>query len=280
MAAPLTRLLFGTGGVPETVPPPRTTEGAIERLRQVGLGAMEVEFVRRVAMGPAAARAVARVADKAGVRLSVHAPYAVNLNAKEPEKVRASQDRLLLAARIAHLLGAETVNFHPAFYLNGDPRQVYQVVKVRLQEVVRQLRQDRISVRLRPEIMGKHSQFGTFEELLSLAQDVEGVLPTLDVAHWHARTGRVNSYDEFEDMLRQVERRLGRAALDDMHFHCSGIKYSKAGELSHLKLKESDFNYVDFLRAVKALEVKGMVICESPDLEGDALLLQQTYLEL
>lgn len=279
MASPFDRLLFGTGGVPKTAGN-SSTEAGLGRLQKVGLGALEVEFVRRVAMGPAAARHVAQVADKARIRLSVHAPYAVNLNAREPDKVRASQERLLQSARIAHILGADTVNFHPAFYLDGDPRVVYQAVKERLQEVVRQLREEGITVRLRPEIMGKHSQFGTLEELLSLAEDVEGILPTLDVGHWHARTGRCNTYDEFLDMLRQVERRLGRAALDKMHFHCSGIKYSKAGELAHLNLQDSDFNYVEFLRALKALDVKGIVICESPDLEGDALLLQRTYLEL
>ncbi len=280
MVTPFAKLLFGTGGVPETVPEPRTTEAGIRRLKAVGLGAMEVQFVRRVAMGPAAARVVAQAAAEAGVQLSVHAPYAVNLNAKEPDKVRASQERLLQSARIASVLGAKTMNFHPAFYLNTDPKQVYQSVKLRLQEIAQRLREDGVKVWLRPEMMGKHSQFGTLDEIVALAAEVEGVLPTLDVAHWHARTGRFNSYDEFVQMLRLVEQRLGRSALDNMHFHCSGIKYSKAGELSHLRLNDSDFNYLDFLRALRDLEVKGMVICESPDLEGDALVLQRTYQEL
>jgi deoxyribonuclease-4 len=34
---------------------------------------------------------------------------------------------------------------------------------------------------------------------------------------------------------------------------------------------------VELLRALKELEVKGLVICESPDREGDAQLLQETY---
>ena len=279
MATAFDKLLFGTGGVPKGVTPP-TTNAGIERLRKVGLNAMEVEFVQGVRMKEPGARVVAHVAALAGIRLSVHAPYAVNLNAREPEKVRASQERILHSASVAHVLGAETVNFHPAFYMDGDPRQVYQVVRQRLEEITHQLREAGVTVWLRPEIMGKHSQFGTLEEVLNLAADVQGVLPTLDVAHWHARTGRQNTYQEFVDMLRQVESRLGRAVLDNMHFHCSGIKYSKAGELAHLNLQESDFNYRDFLKALKDTGVKGMVICESPDLEGDARLLQRTYQEL
>jgi len=62
-----------------------------------------------------------------------------------------------------------------------------------------------------------------------------------------------------------------------MHIHLSGIKYSQHGELGHLNLRESDLRYVELLKALKELEVKGLVICESPNLEDDALLLQKTY---
>ena len=45
----------------------------------------------------------------------------------------------------------------------------------------------------------------------------------------------------------------------------------------HLNLRESDFNYTSFSRLLKEQDVKGMVICESPNLEEDALHLQETY---
>jgi deoxyribonuclease-4 len=64
-----------------------------------------------------------------------------------------------------------------------------------------------------------------------------------------------------------------------MHIHVSGIKYGKHGESKHLNMAEADFNYKDFIRALVDNKVKGMVICESPNLEEDALLLQQTYRE-
>jgi len=109
---------------------------------------------------------------------------------------------------------------------------------------------------------------------------VEGVAPCVDFAHWHARTGGFNSYEEFAAMLQQVEDSLGRQALDNMHIHISGVHYGRQGEIKHLNLKESDFHYIELLKALKTLEAKGVVICESPDREGDALLLQQTYAAL
>jgi deoxyribonuclease-4 len=128
--------------------------------------------------------------------------------------------------------------------------------------------------------MGKDSQFGTLEEVLQLCAEVEGVAPALDFAHWHARTGKVNSYNEFIAVLKKVEKRLGRAALDNLHIHVSGIRYGEKGENNHLNFAESDFNYEALVMALKDYKVKGMVICESPNLEDDAQLLKQAYEKL
>ena len=77
--------------------------------------------------------------------------------------------------------------------------------------------------------------------------------------------------------MLQIKERLGRAALDNMHIHLSGIAYGGKGEIKHLDLKESDLQYIELLKALRDYDVKGLVICESPNLEGDALLLQTNY---
>ena len=228
-------------------------------------------------MSEAGARLVAETATRESVRLSAHAPYFINLNAHEPEKIRASQDRLLRTARIASLCNAESVVFHAAFYLGDSPDKAYDTVKKYLAETLNRLRRENNRVWIRPEIVGKLSGFGTLEEILDLCTELERVAPCLDFAHWHARTGGLNSYQEFASILQQVKERLGKAALDNMHIHVSGIAYGKKGEIKHLNLKESDFQYTELLKALKDYDTKGLVICESPDLEEDALLLQETY---
>ena len=62
-----------------------------------------------------------------------------------------------------------------------------------------------------------------------------------------------------------------------MHLHISGIRYGDKGERNHLDLEESDFEYVELLQALKDHDAGGIVICESPNLESDAALLQGTY---
>jgi len=272
-------LLFGTAGIPISSRA-ATTQAGIERLRELGLGCLEVQFVQGVRMGEASARLVAETASREKVRLSVHAPYFINLNAHDPEKLAASQARLLQAARIGALCGARTINAHVAFYLGDPPPVVYQRVKQNLEKVIATLRREGNPATIRPELMGKESQFGNLEELLSLSAEIEGVRPTIDFAHWHARTGKNNSYEEFAALLKRVGERLGRPGLEDMHIHLSGIQYSKAGERKHLKLRESDMHYQALLQALKDSRAGGMVICESPNLEEDALLLQETYQSL
>jgi deoxyribonuclease-4 len=273
-------LLFGTAGVPVSAKL-RSTEAGIERIAELGLGCMEVEFVQGVKMSPQVAPSVRELAARKKVVLTAHGPYFINLNAVEPQKVHMSKERILQTARIAALFGARSITFHAAFYLKSTPAETYAVVKRHLQEVVNILRKEGNKVTISPEVTGKPSQFGTLEELLQLSSEMDGVLPCIDFSHWHARTGKANSYQEFLGMLDQVEKKLGRRGLDNMHIHLSGIAYGNKGEIKHLMLPDSDFKYAELLKALKERKAKGVVICESvPSLEQDALLLQQTYREL
>jgi deoxyribonuclease-4 len=273
-------LLFGTGGVPVSAKS-RSTEAGIERIAELGLGCMEVEFVQGVRMSPEVAASVGELAARKKVALTAHGPYFINLNAVEPQKVHMSKERILQTARIAALFGARSITFHAAFYLKNTPAETYAVVKRHLQQVMNILQKEGNEVTISPEVTGKPSQFGTLEEILQLSSEMEGVLPCIDFSHWHARTGKANSYQEFLGMLDQVEKKLGRRGLDNMHIHVSGIAYGNKGEIKHLMLPESDMQYTELLKALKERKAKGVVICESvPYLEQDALLLQQTYRDI
>ena len=57
-------------------------------------------------------------------------------------------------------------------------------------------------------------------------------------------------------------------------------EYTQKGERKHLNLEESDMNYKDLLKAMKQFNVKGAVVCESPNIEDDAQLLKNYYLSL
>jgi deoxyribonuclease IV len=272
----MTGLLFGTAGIPASTWPKTTSDG-IRRVAALGLDCMELAFVHGVYLNEAEAKATTGVARNNGIRLSAHAPYFMNLNAHDPRKSRTGQGILHRAARIADLCGAANLVFHPGFYMGDPPAGVYKIIKTAMAEVLEKLTQEDNPITLRPEVSGKTTQFGTVDEVLRLTTDLAQVSPCIDFAHWHARGGAFNSFGEFNALLRDMEKTLGRAALDNMHIHVSGIEYGKGGERRHLPLQASDLHYEEILRALKEHNVQGMVICESPNPEEDALLLQETY---
>ena len=56
-------------------------------------------------------------------------------------------------------------------------------------------------------------------------------MPVIDFSHLHARSiGKINSYNEFKDILILIEKKLGKNALQEMHIHVSGINYGEKGE--------------------------------------------------
>ncbi|MDI6783156.1 MAG: deoxyribonuclease IV [bacterium] len=275
-----TKLLFGPAGTPHSSKSSSSVDG-VKRIAELGLGCMELEFVQGVRMGAETAKQVQVAMQEAGVRLSVHAPYYINLTSKEIEKQQASIKRILDSARIGWLCGADSVVFHAAFYQGEDPKKVYQGVKSHLQDIVAILKKEKNQTWIRPETTGKGSQFGTVEEIIQLSLEIDRVLPCVDFSHLHARSnGKMNSYNEFAGVLELLNKKLGRKALDTMHIHISGIKYGEKGEREHLNLKDSDFKYQELLKAFRDFKIAGYVICESPNLEEDALLLKKTYEKL
>ncbi len=270
------RLLFGTAGVPESSPQ-TSTLSAIQHVHDLGLDAVEIEFVRGVKIESDTARKVKVKAEALKVGLSAHAPYYVNLASPESGKRLQSQGHLLRSARMGAQCGAGCVVFHAGYYGTGTPEKTYDLIKKELKDVISVLRSERNPVILRIETMGKKSQFGSLDEALTLCQEVEGLAPCLDFSHLHAREGRANSYLDFHRILKKVGKRLGPAALKSIHIHISGIEYGEKGEIKHLNLPESDFRFDEWIGALRDFDVEGTVICESPQRETDALMLKKLY---
>ena len=273
-------LVFGTAGVPLSAEP-RTTIDGIKHARNLGLGAMELEFVRSINITKEKAPEVRKTADDNNIILTCHAPYFINLNSLEKEKIKASIQRILNSARIANLCGCYSVCFHAGFYMKQEPKSVYATIKDNLKEIVSALKKENNNIWIRPETTGKETQFGNMDEILQLSQELDNVMPCVDFAHFHARTnGKYNTYKEFASILEAIEKKLGRKGLENMHMHITGIAYGPKGEKNHLNLKESDLKYEELAKALKDFKVKGVAISESPNIESDALLMQRVYNKL
>jgi deoxyribonuclease-4 len=269
-------LLFGTAGVPHSSDDDSSL-AALERIKGLGLDGLELEFVNGVKMGLDTAAKVREKAARLGVRLSAHAPYFINFNSPDPGKRLQSQERLLKTARVGAACGATSIVFHAAFYGQDTSEKAYAAVKRELATVQSIVRAERLAVTLRIETMGKRSQFGSLDEVLALCRDVDGLQPCLDFSHLYAREGKVNAYLDFERVLSKVARKLGPRSLRNVHIHIAGIHFGDRGEIKHLNLEETAFRTDEWLQVLRDLGVEGMVICESPNLEGDAVMLKKLY---
>ena len=130
--------------------------------------------------------------------------------------------------------------------------------------------------------MGKSAMLGSFEDTLEMSRLIPGVKPCLDFAHLHARPGdgTMNTYDEWARLLEAYGEALGEDALGDLHMHLSGIEYGPKGEKEHLPVEEADLDLKALFRALHDFDCRGRILCESPAMEDDALILKQLWDEV
>ena len=270
-------LHFAVAGTPHTTPKPGGTVEGLKHAASLGITAMEMEWVQRVPKNPERIAEIRSVAQKHTMYLTVHAPYFINLNAQETSKLEASKKRILDAMEMGQLAGAHSVCVHPAFYLKMDPDEVYDNVARATEDILKRAKKMNLTINLAYETMGKPTQFGSLEEVLRLSKEF-GIYTGVDPAHMHARSnGAWNSAEEWHEMFDLYEKYLGKKSLKSMHMHYSGIEYSEKGERKHLPLQESDAKWRDFLKVLKEREIAGTVVCESPLLEEDTLVLMKEF---
>jgi deoxyribonuclease-4 len=274
------RLLFGTAGVPNSTAKKNNPVEGVKKIHELGLDCMQLEFAHGVRMKEEISSALRRVSYELNVPLTSHGPYYINLNAREQDKIDSSVERIIQTAKISDLCGAESMTFHAAFYMKDSPFDVFDLVEKSMNVIEERLSRLDIEIELRPELTGKTSQFGSLEELISLTKSVNSCKPCLDFSHLFARTGKYNTKKEFREVIAEIQKQLGKNATKQMHIHLSGISCNSKGDLKHLNLEESDFNWKALLEVLKEEDCRGYIISNSPNLEDDALKLKNYYMAL
>lgn len=267
-------------GAPKSTPGSGGTLAGLKRAHELGIQAMEIEWVQSVPKNVEHVAAVGEMAKKLDIALTIHAPYFINLNSDDTEKLAASEKRILDALTMAQVCGAVSVCVHAAFNGGKDSDHVTANVAKSTERILKKKASQFPDVNLAYETMGKQSQWGTLDEVLAISKEF-GLIPCLDPAHMHARTnGKINTEKEWDAMLDSVQKNLGKKSLQKLHMHFSGIAYGEKGEKHHLELEESDADWKGFLRVMKRREVSGVLVNESPAMEDDTLLMMKTFSRL
>jgi len=239
----------GLGGVKEA-------ENRLESFKKLGLNACEIAFTYGIYIKEKDAKRIGKKAKELDIKLSIHAPYWINLNSKEKEKVEKSKERILNCLKIGNLLNVELVVFHPGYYSGMDKEKCFQNIKKQVLEIEDERKRLGIKTKLAAETTGKINVFGSMEEILRLKKETK-IDFCIDFAHIKAREQNRITYKEI------VERFPGK-----MHCHFSGIEFGEKGEKRHKETTEEEIKEL-----VKALpkDREITIINESPSPTKDSV---------
>ncbi|MEM4633775.1 MAG: TIM barrel protein [Candidatus Anstonellaceae archaeon] len=272
-------VLFGPAGIPLETPGEGIEEG-LRYCRKIGLDAMEVEFVHGVNMGKERAEKARKVAEEEKIWLSCHAPYYINCCAIEKQKIDASVKHIVSTALAASWLKASPIVIHPGHYMSRPPSECRKLVFSTFQRCLDEMESMGIrGVALGAELTGKKTAYGSLEEIIDLSEHfgLKSVVPVVDYAHYHAREKRLESQEDFLEVLLKIENRLGFDASKRFHCHFSGIEFTEKGEKNHLPIASDSPPFAPLAKAWKERGWSGTAICESPLIEKDALTMQSIY---
>ena len=272
---------FGPAGVPPWFKAMKAALTDVPRLlRGEGLDAFEYQAVRWGAK-PQIKR---EDAEKLGLKtkendvwISLHGSYFINF-CGEKDVIEASKQRLIACVTAAEWMKAYVVVFHSGFYGKRPQKEAFTNCLEALKEVVQVMRALGIkNVKIGPETMGKPSQLGSLDEVLSLCEEVEQTQLVVDWAHLHARDrGRFKTVDDFRKVIVEIENRLGTEAVKDMHCHFTKIEFTDKGEKRHHTMDEADYgpDFTMLAKVIAEFKLKPVIISESPILDMDAIKMR------
>ena len=250
----------------------------------LGLDCYEYQCGKGVHVGEETARALGEKARAAGIALSLHAPYFINLANPDPESLEKTIGYITGACRVAQWMGADRVVIHSGALMKRTRRQALDIALTSLRQVIRACDdQGYGAIALCPETMGKINQLGDLEEVLELCTLDERLVPCIDFGHLYARSlGADQGAEVFERMLSRVEEVLGEERASRFHSHFSHIEFTpKGGEKCHRTFADDGGFGPDWSPLAAEVARRGWsptFICESAGTQAeDALTMKREY---
>jgi len=209
------------------------------------------------------AKEAGKLAEKLNIKLSIHAPYYVNLSSLKKETIAKSRRWLLMCCERAHYLMADKVVFHPGFYHDRPKEEVFEIIKNEIEELNHEIKKNKWNVNLAPETTGKKTAFGSLDEIIELIKKTKCSF-CIDFAHLYARNnGRI----DYEEILNKVKLITGKI----LHCHFSCIEFTEKGERRHLNLEHEKPSFREFAKILLRKKTNINIICETPRQYLDSL---------
>jgi len=241
-------ILFG----PAILGPVATAEKVLEYYHKLGLTACGIAFTHSIYIHEKKdAIEIGKLAKKFQIELSIHAPYFINLNSAEKQKIEASKKRILKCCEIGNFLGAKEIIFHAGFYGKLGKKETFENIKKQILELKKEIEKNKWEVELCPELTGKINVFGDIDEIKKLVVETDCGF-CIDFAHVLARYNNYK-FEEIKEKFKHYKK---------WFLHFSGIEFGEKGEKNHKKTPEKEWKKL--LENLPKDNKKIIIINESP----------------
>ena len=278
--------IFGPAGNAESFPY-KSSADAPRWLAELGLDCYEYQCGKGVNVREETARNIGAAAVAAGIRLSLHAPYFINLANPDPESLQKTIGYITAACQAADWMGAGRVVIHSGALMKRTRREALDIALRSLKAGIAACDYAGYGhIALCPETMGRINQLGDLEEVLELCTLDERLIPCIDFGHLYARSlGADDGAEAFGRMLDRVESVLGQSRASVFHSHFSHIQFTPGGgEKCHRTFDDDDGYGPDWAPLARAIARRGWsptFICESAGTQAkDALTMKRIYQEV
>ncbi|MCI9352108.1 MAG: TIM barrel protein [Lawsonibacter sp.] len=250
-----------------------------------GLDCYEYQCGKGVHVGKDTAIEIGENARAAGIGLSIHAPYFINL--ANPDSIMKNNGYVLTSCALAEWMGASRVVVHTGALMGRSRREALDIAKRGMSALLSVLDNAGLGhITLCPETMGKINQLGDLDEVLELCTLDERLVPCIDFGHLYARSlGADDGRPAFCRMLDRVEAVLGSDRASTFHSHFSHIEFTpKGGEKCHRTFDDDGGYGPDWAPLAAEVARRGWsptFICESAGTQAeDALTMKRIYQKL
>lgn len=252
-----------------------------EYIVKMGLDAFEYQCGRGVNIGQEKATELGKLAKENGIILSLHAPYYISMSSVEEDKRLNSINYILQSARAVNAMGGERIIVHTGSCGKISREQALELAVDTMKKAIKALDDEGLSnIRICPETMGKVNQLGTLDEVLTLCQLDERLIPCIDFGHLNARDrGILKTYEDFEEIFNKIEDKLGNSRLKEFHSHFSKIEYSAGGEVRHLTFSDEIYgpNFEPVMELTYKKQCSPTFICESAGTQAEDAKMMKDY---
>ena len=276
--------VFGPAGNADSFPY-KSSVDAPKWIAAQGLDVYEYQCGKGVNVREETAQKLGAAAREAGIALSLHAPYFINLANPDPESLQKTIGYIVSACEAADWMGAKRVVIHSGALMKRTRREAMEIAIPSLKAVIAACDEAGYGhIALCPETMGKINQLGDLDEVLELCTLDERLIPTVDFGHLYARTlGELEGHEACVKMLDRIQEVLGENRARTFHSHFSKIQFTpNGGEKMHLTFQQEDFgpDPAPLMAEVARRGWSPTFICESAGTQAeDALTMKRMYME-